>query len=87
MTRIFTPTQLSLFSISHLGSWWEEFNIHKKFTIKLPKPTELESRLIVEGDNHEKKLLEKFKEDKKEIVDLGKLSLSQEEKYFKTIEL
>lgn len=86
MTRIFTPTQLSLFSVSHLGSWWEEFNIHKKFTIKLPKPTELESRLIVEGDNHEKKLLEKFKEDKKEIVDLGKLSLSQEEKYFKTIE-
>ncbi len=85
MTRIYTPTQLSLFSISRLGAWWEEFDKKKKIS-NFPELTELEKRLIEEGDNHEKVLLEKFRKDGKSIVDIEKNSIGKDNKYLKTIE-
>ena len=85
MTRIYTPTQLSLFSISRLGAWWEEFDRNNKI-LDFPQPTELEKRLMLEGDNHEKMLIEKFREENKSIVDIGNLNLSKDDKYLKTIE-
>ena len=53
MTRIYSPTQLSLFSISRLGAWWEEYDKGNR-VLSFPEPTELEKRLMMEGDNHEK---------------------------------
>ena len=63
MTRIYSPTQLSLFSTSRLGAWWEEFDRNNKI-FNFPQATELEKRLMLEGDNHEKMLIEKFKKEK-----------------------
>ena len=85
MTRIYSPTQLSLFSISRLGAWWEEFDRNNKI-LNFPQPTELEKRLMLEGDNHEKMLIEKFREENKSIVDIGNFNLSKDDKYLKTIE-
>ena len=85
MTRIYSPTQLSLFSTSRLGAWWEEFDRNNKI-LNFPQPTELEKRLMLEGDNHEKMLIEKFKKEKKSIVDIGNLNLSKNDKYLQTIE-
>ena len=45
MTRIFTPTQLSLYSNSKIAAWWEELEQRDLFKEKLPKATELEIRL------------------------------------------
>ncbi len=86
MTRIFTPTQLSLFSISRLAAWWEELEKNGMFNLDFPEPTELENRLREEGENHEKILLSKFKEEGKSIVDVDKISTNKKEKYLKTIE-
>ncbi len=85
MTRIYSPTQLSLFSVSRLGAWWEEFDKENR-VLSFPEPTELEKRLMLEGDNHEKMLMEKFRKEGKSIVDIGTLNLSTEDKFFKTIE-
>ena len=85
MTRIYSPTQLSLFSISRLGACWEEFDRNNKI-LNFPQPTELEKRLMLEGDNHEKMLIEKFREENKSIVDIGNFNLSKDDKYLKTIE-
>ena len=62
MTRIYSPTQLSLFSVSRLGAWWEEFDKANR-VLSFPEPTELEKRLMLEGDNHEKMLMEKFRKE------------------------
>ena len=51
-----------------------------------PEPTELEKRLMLEGDDHEKMLMEKFRKEGKSIVDIGNLNLSKEDKFIKTIE-
>ena len=51
MTRIFTPTQLSLYSNSEIAAWWEELEQRDLFEEKLPKATELEIRLQEEGEN------------------------------------
>ena len=51
MTRIFTPTQLSLFSISRLAAWWEELERNGMFNLDFPEPTELEIRLREEGES------------------------------------
>ena len=85
MTRIYTPTQLSLFSISRLGAWWEEYDKANR-VLSFPEPTELEKRLMLEGDDHEKMLMEKFRKEGKSIVDIGNLNLSKEDKFIKTIE-
>ena len=37
MTRIFTPTQLSLYSNSEIAAWWEELEQRDLFEEKLPK--------------------------------------------------
>ena len=79
MTRIYSPTQLSLFSISRLGAWWEEFDRNNKI-LNFPQPTELEKRLMLEGDNHEKMLIEKFRGENKSIVDIGNFNLSKDDK-------
>ena len=85
MTRIYSPTQLSLFSISRLGAWWEEYDKGNR-VLSFPEPTELEKRLMMEGDNHEKMLMEEFRKEGKSIVDIGNLNLSKEDKFLKTIE-
>ena len=60
MTRIFTPTQLSLYSNSEIAAWWEELEQRDLFEEKLPKATALEIRLREEGENHEKQLFTFF---------------------------
>ena len=66
MTRIYSPTQLSLFSTSRLGAWWEEFDRNNKI-LNFPQPTELEKRLMLEGDNHEKMLDDRVKYKKNKL--------------------
>ncbi len=85
MTRIFTPTQLSLFATSKLAAWWEELNIKKKIP-NFPEPSELEKRLMKEGDMLEKNLLEIFKKEGKSFVDIGDISTNKKEKHAKTIQ-
>ena len=67
MTRIFTPTQLSLYSNSEIAAWWEELEQRDLFKEKLPKATELEIRLQEEGDKHEKQLLKFFIQEGKSV--------------------
>ena len=74
MSRIFTPSQLSLFSISKLAAWWEELQANNKFNQIFPKPTELEKRLQKEGEEHERILLAKFKGEGKTIADIKNLT-------------
>ena len=84
MTRIYSPTQLALFSISRLGAWWEEYDRNNKI-LNFPEPTALEDRLRLEGENHEKMLIEKFRGEGKSIVDIGNFNLSKDDKFLKTI--
>ena len=84
MTRIFSPTQLSLYSNSKIAAWWEELEQRGLFDQKLPKATELEMRLQEEGDKHEEQLLELFKKERKSVANIktlvegnSKLSISK----------
>ena len=70
MTRIFTPTQLSLYSNSKIAAWWEELEQRGLFEDKLPKSTALEIRLQEEGDKHEKQLLEFFIQKGKSVANI-----------------
>ena len=73
MTRIFTPTQLSLYSNSKIAAWWEELEQRDLFKEKLPKATELEIRLQEEGDKHEKQLLKFFIQEGKSVANIQDL--------------
>ena len=60
-TRLITPSQLSLFSISPvIGSWWEELQARKLFERSKPEPSELEKQLRSDGERHEEVLLERL---------------------------
>ena len=73
MTRIFSPTQLSLYSNSKIAAWWEELQQRGLFDQKLPKATALEVRLQEEGDKHEAQLLELFTKERKSVANIKKL--------------
>ena len=73
MTRIFTPTQLSLYSNSEIAAWWEELEQRDLFEEKLPKATELEIRLREEGEKHEKQLLNFFIQEGKSVANIQEL--------------
>ena len=59
-TRLITPSQLSLFSISPvIGAWWEELQAQKLFDGSKPAVSELDQQLFVDGLRHEQVLLNK----------------------------
>jgi uncharacterized protein len=49
-TRLITPSQLSLFSISPvIGAWWEELQAQKLFEGSKPAMSELDQQLFADG--------------------------------------
>ena len=49
-TRLITPSQLSLFSISPvIGAWWEELQAQKLFEGSKPAVSELDQQLFANG--------------------------------------
>ena len=87
MTRIFTPTQLSLYSNSEIAAWWEELEQRGLFEEKLPKATELEIRLQEEGDKHEKQLLKFFIQEGNSVANIQELvNGNQKLRISKTVE-
>ena len=60
-TRLITPSQLSLFSISPvIGAWWEELQAQKLFEDSKPAVSELDQQLFADGLHHEQVLLTKL---------------------------
>ena len=87
MTRIFTPTQLSLYSNSEIAAWWEELEQRDLFEEKLPKATALEIRLREEGENHEKQLLKFFIQEGNSVANIQELvNGNQKLRISKTVE-
>ena len=63
-SRLITPSQLSLFSISPvIGTWWEELHAQKLFDGKKPAVSELDQQLFADGLRHEQVLLEKLEKE------------------------
>ena len=61
-TRLITPSQLSLFSISPvIGAWWQELEARKLFDGNKPAVSELAQQLFADGLRHEQVLLIKQK--------------------------
>ena len=59
-TRLITPSQLSLFSISPvIGAWWQELEARKLFDGNKPAVSELDQQLFADGLRHEQVLLTK----------------------------
>ena len=73
MTRIITPTQISIFAISRLAAELEELVIRKKFKDEIPPKSELEKQLIEAGKRHEKNLIKSFEDKNNEVVNIGNL--------------
>ena len=71
MTRIITPTQISIFAISKLAAELEELVIRKKFKDEIPPKSELEKQLIEDGKRHEKNLIKSFEDKNNEVVNIG----------------
>ena len=63
-TRLITPSQLSLFSISPvIGGWWEELQAQKLFEGCKPAVSELDQQLFADGLRHEQVLLTKLEKE------------------------
>ena len=75
-TRLITPSQLSLFSISPvIGAWWQELEAHKLFDGSKPAGSELDQQLFADGLRHEQVLLTKLEREGHRIARLpGKQS-------------
>ncbi|QNI67212.1 hypothetical protein [Synechococcus sp. BMK-MC-1] len=75
-TRLITPSQLSLFSISPvIGAWWQELEAHKLFDGSKPAVSELDHQLFADGLRHEQVLLNKLEKEGRRIARLpGKQS-------------
>lgn len=66
--RLITPTQLALFSRSPvIGAWWEELKAQGLFDQQRPAAQPLEELLFDQGLKHEDVLLERLKEQKKDV--------------------
>ena len=60
-SRLITPSQLSLFSISPvIGAWWEELQAQKLFEGSKPAVNELDQQLFADGLRHKQVLLNKL---------------------------
>ena len=75
-TRLITPSQLSLFSISPvIGAWWQELEARKLFEDSKPAVSELDQQLFADGLRHEQVLLKKLEKEGHSIARLpGKQS-------------
>ena len=61
IARQITPTQISLFSRSHVvGAWWEELRARRFFKEHCPDDTELDMQLFADGLWHEEVLIAKL---------------------------
>ena len=70
-TRLITPSQLSLFSISPvIGAWWEELQAQKLFEGSKPAVSELDQQLFADGLRHEQVLLNKLEKEGRNIARL-----------------
>ena len=70
-TRLITPSQLSLFSISPvIGAWWEELLAQKLFDGSKPEVSELDQQLFADGLRHEQVLLTKLEKEGRSIARL-----------------
>ena len=70
-TRLITPSQLSLFSISPvIGAWWEELQAQKLFEGSKPAVSELDQQLFADGLRHEQVLLTKLEKGGRSIAQL-----------------
>jgi len=70
-SRLITPSQLSLFSISPvIGAWWEELQAQKLFEGSKPAVSELDQQLFADGLRHEQVLLTKLEEEGHSIARL-----------------
>ena len=56
-TRIFTPSELSLFCQSPVAALWNELDRRKLFTGETPEPDPLNEILKKEGIRHEDELI------------------------------
>ena len=71
LTRLITPSQLSLFSISPvIGAWWEELQAQKLFEGSKPAVSELDQQLFADGLRHEQVLLTKLEKEGQSIARL-----------------
>lgn len=67
-SRLITPSQLSLFSISPvIGAWWEELQAQKLFEGSKPAVSELDQQLFADGLRHEEVLLSDLKKKGRSI--------------------
>ena len=75
-TRLITPSQLSLFSISPvIGAWWQELEACKLFDGTKPAVSELDQQLLADVLRHEQVLLKKLEREGHRIARLpGKQS-------------
>ena len=70
-SRLITPSQLSLFSISPvIGAWWEELQAQKLFEGSKPAVSELDQQLFADGLRHEQVLLKKLEREGHRIARL-----------------
>ena len=70
-TRLITPSQLSLFSISPvIGAWWQELEARKLFEGSKPAVSELDQQLFADGLRHEQVLLSKLEKEGRSIARL-----------------
>ena len=70
-TRLITPSQLSLFSISPvIGAWWQELEARKLFEGNKPAVSELDQQLFADGLRHEQVLLNKLEKEGHSIARL-----------------
>ena len=70
-SRLITPSQLSLFSISPvIGDWWEELQAQKLFDGSKPAVSELDQQLFDDCLRHEQVLLTKLEKEGHNIARL-----------------
>ena len=70
-TRLITPSQLSLFSISPvIGAWGEELQAQKLFEGSKPAVSELDQQLFDDGLRHEQVLLTKLEKEGRSMARL-----------------
>ena len=70
-SRLITPSQLSLFSISPvIGAWWEELQAQKQFEGSKPAVSELDQKLFADGLCHGQVLLTKLEKAGRSIARL-----------------
>ena len=70
-TRLITPSQLSLFSISPvIGAWWQELEARKLFEGNKPAVSELDQQLFADGLRHDQVLFTKLEKEGHSIARL-----------------